>query len=281
MGSERAEQLHTDLINQVAALRSSEDWLEAMTTAAMFHQYSFGNWLLLWSQAEQRGTTVTRPAGYRAWQKLGRNVRKGESGYQILAPMTRRLKDADESAKSDRVVVTGFRVVTVFDVAQTDGDALPDIGARHLEDVDHPDILNSVINLIESKGFSFGYATLSGPNGITSPHLRSVLVDDRLSVAQQTKTAIHELAHVILHSESAVDCRGRIEVEAESVAYVVCGALDFDTSTYSVPYVAGWSESTDDPSQTLLATAETVVRTARRILTALHTFHIKAEHTNA
>lgn len=281
MGSERAEALHTELISQVAALRSSEDWLEAMTTAAMFHQYSFGNWLLLWKQAERRGTTVTRPAGYRAWQKLGRNVRKGESGYQILAPMTRRLKDADDPSESDRVVVTGFRVVTVFDIAQTDGDALPDVGARHLEHVDHPDILESVINLIEREGFSFGYETLSGPNGITSPLLRRVLVDDGLSVAQQTKTAIHELAHVILHSNSAGDCRGRIEVEAESVAYVVCGALDFDTSTYSVPYVAGWSESTDDPTQTLLATAETVVRTARRILTDIHTFHIKAEHTNA
>ncbi|MGH8926095.1 MAG: ArdC family protein [Acidimicrobiia bacterium] len=76
MSSERAEALHAELIDRVTALRSSAEWLEAMAAAARFHEYSFGNWLLMWSQAEQRGLSVTRPAGYRTWQQLGRQVRK-------------------------------------------------------------------------------------------------------------------------------------------------------------------------------------------------------------
>jgi hypothetical protein len=87
--SDRADELHQQLRAKVTKLRSSEEWLQAMTAAARFHDYSLGNWLLLWSQAEQRGTKVTRPAGYRTWQSMGRQVRRGERGYQILVPMIR------------------------------------------------------------------------------------------------------------------------------------------------------------------------------------------------
>ena len=179
MSSERADALHAALVKQVRSLRSSEEWIEAMAKAAMFHQYSFGNWLLLAAQADSRGTTVTRPAGYRAWQRLGRNVKKGERGYQILAPMIRRTK-RDSDDERDGVIVTGFRVVTVFDVSQTDGDALPDVGPRHLEGFDPPDLFDAVVSLLEADGFSFELAELAGPNGTTSPLLRRGVVDSRL-----------------------------------------------------------------------------------------------------
>lgn len=104
--STRADDLHQQLIDQVAQLRTSEEWLQAMVTAARFHDYSLGNWILLWSQAEQRGTTVTRPAGYRRWQSLDRQVRKGETGYRILAPTTRRVEvDRGDSEETERRVV--------------------------------------------------------------------------------------------------------------------------------------------------------------------------------
>lgn len=270
MSSERADTLHAALVEQVRSLRSSEEWIEAMVKAATFHQYSFGNWLLLAAQAEARGTTVTRPAGYRAWQKLGRNVKKGERGYQILAPLIRRTKRGNDD-EPDGVIVTGFRAVTVFDVSQTEGDALPDVGPRQLEGIDSPDLFDAVVSLIEADGFSFELDELSGPNGTTSPLLRTVVVDSRLGSAQRAKTTVHELAHVRLHTDETIECRGRIEVEAESVAYIVCTASGLDTSTYSIPYVAGWAESTDDPIQTLLSTGETVVRAARTILDQLVT----------
>ena len=233
--SSRADQLHQDLLDQVAQLRTSEQWLHAMANAARFHNYSFGNWLLLWSQAERRGTTVTRPAGYRRWQDLGRQVRKGETSYRILAPVTRKVKVEGADSEDTEMRMVGFRVVTVFDVSQTDGEPLPDVGPR----------------LLTGDG------------------------DAGLDGAQLVKTTIHELAHVLMHADDGhIDCRGRVEVEAESVAYVVCAAAGLDTSAYSVAYVAGWAERSDDPERTLLSTGERIVSHSRRILDGLERFHL-------
>jgi antirestriction protein ArdC len=269
MSSERAEALHAELVDRVTALRSSAEWLEAMTAAARFHEYSFGNWLLLWSQAERRGTAVTRPAGFRTWQRLGRHVRKGERGFQILAPMVRRVRD-DDAIDDLRPMVTGFRVATVFDISQTDGEPLPDVGPRRLAGDDPTPLYRAAVDMIAEEGFSFGLARLQGLNGVTRQTTRAVLVADRLEPAQRTKTTVHELAHVLMHAGAAeFECRGRVEVEAESVAFVACAAAGLDTSGYSVPYVAKWVQNTDDPARTLLVTAEAIVRTSRGILNKL------------
>lgn len=267
MSNVTADELHEQLLEQVGQLRTSEEWLAAMVTAARFHDYSLGNWLLMWSQAEQRGTTVTRPAGYRTWQKLGRQVRRGERGYRILAPMTRRLPAEDAATDEPERIVTGFRVVSVFDVSQTEGEPLADIGPRLL--TSHGDTLlaQTAVGLIEEQGYEYSLGPLHGPNGLTRLSTRQVVVEEKLEAAQRTKTTVHELAHVLMHaSEREIACRGRIEVEAESVAYVVCGAAGLDTSAYSVAYVARWAETTSEPERTLLATAERIVSNARRIL---------------
>lgn len=283
MSSDRAEALHAELVERVIGLQSSAQWLEAMAAAARFHEYSFGNWLLLWSQAEQRGSSVTRPAGFRTWQQLGRQVRKGERGFQILAPMVRKMRD-DEADESRRVV-TGFRVATVFDVSQTDGDPLPDVGPRRLAGDDPTQLFHLAVDMIVGEGFNFGRARLSGPNGVTNPTTRTVVVDVRLEPAQRTKTTVHELAHVLMHSGTdSFECRGRVEVEAESVAFVVCRAAGLDPSAYSVPYVAGWAHDTEDPARTLLVTAETIVRASRRILSRIdqtQAFPLEVMHTSS
>ena len=267
MSTVTADDLHRELLDQVSRLRTSEEWLAAMVTAARFHDYSLGNWLLLWSHAEHRGTTVTRPAGYRTWQQLGRQVRRGERGYRILAPITRKVAGEEGDTEESERIVTGFRVVTVFDVGQTDGEPLAEVGPRLLTGDGDPDLLNAAVMMIEERGYRFTVGPLHGPNGQTRPSTRQVVVEENLEVAQRTKTTIHELAHLLMHAETdEIDCRGRIEVEAESVAYVVCGASGVDTSAYSVAYVARWAETTADPDRTLLATAERIVSVARRIL---------------
>ena len=266
--SDRADQLHHELLDRVSQLRNSEAWLQAITAAARFHEYSLGNWLLLWSQAEQRGTTVSRQAGYRTWQSMGRQVRRGERGYQILAPMTRRITRDDED-EPERIVC-GFRVVNVFDVSQTDGDPLPDVGPRHLTGDGDAQLLEAGIGMIEEQGYRFSLSPLQGPNGVTRPGGKQVIVEAELPGAQLTKTTIHELAHVLMHADDGhIDCRGRVEVEAESVAYVVCAAVGLETSAYSIPYVAGWAQATASPEETLLRTGERIVATARRILAVL------------
>lgn len=271
MSSTTADELHRQLLDQVGRLRTSGEWLAAMVTAARFHEYSLGNWLLMWSQAEQIGTTVSRPAGYRTWQNLGRQVRRGERGYRILAPLSRRVaRNEDDDTDETVRIVTGFRVVTVFDVSQTEGEALPEVGPRLLTGDGDAGLLEAAVRIIEEHGYQFSLEPLHGPNGQTRPSTHQVVVEGSLDGAQMVKTTIHELAHVLMHAETGqIDCRGWIEVEAESVAYVVCGAADFDTSTYSVAYVARWVETTPDPDRTLLATGERIVSVARRILDQL------------
>lgn len=274
-----AEQLHSQLLDQVARLRTSEEWLQAMVAAARFHDYSLANWLLLWSQAEQRGSKVTRPAGYRAWQKLGRQVRKGETGYRILAPVTRRVTSEEEG--TDERMVVGFRVVTVFDVSQTDGEPLPDVGPRLLTGDGDVALADAGISMIEDAGYAFRLGELRGPNGVTRPGTREVVVHGGLEGAQITKTTIHELAHVLMHADAGrVECRGQVEVEAESVAYVVCAAAGLDTSAYSVAYVARWAETAKEPDRILLQTGERIVAVARQILDHLEHYEALSSRTN-
>lgn len=273
-GGSRADDLHDDLIQQVATLRTSQQWLDAMTTAAKFHSYSFGNWMLMWAQGEKRGMSVTRPAGYRAWQGFDRQVRKGEKGLKILAPMGRKDDDGDFQ-------LFGFRVATVFDVSQTDGEPLPDTGTPTLlEGEGDEEVRQSAEAMIRDNGFTYEYATLAGPNGLTNYGDHTVRIHDELAGAQVTKTTVHELAHVLLHGKHDA-CRGKVEVEAESVAYVVCGAMGMDTSAYSVTYVAGWAEETDDPASAMLATAEVVVRTARKVLAYIDSYQQAADEDSA
>lgn len=275
------EELHGQLLDQVARLRTSEEWLSAMVAASRFHDYSLGNWLLLWSQAESRATTVTRPAGYRTWQKLGRQVRKGENGYRILAPVTRRVRDDRDDAEEQERRVVGFRVVSVFDVSQTDGEPLPDFGPRLLTGDGDAHVLESAISMIETEGYSYSLGELRGPNGVTKPGTKEVIVDTHLDGAQVIKTTIHELAHVLMHADTAeVACRGRVEVEAESVAYVVCGVSGMDTTNYSVQYVARWAEGTADPERTLLTTAERILGVARKILDVSVAMHSRANKSS-
>lgn len=265
MSDQRIEALQAELSEKVAQLRTSEEWLDAMAAAASFHQYSFHNWMLMWAQGEQRGMQVTRPAGYRAWQGMNRYVRKGEKALKILAPMMQKIDDGNEV----RMVLSGFRVVNVFDISQTDGEPLP-------LDVMKPPLLEGEGDLtlrmaceemIVDQGFTMSWAPLHGPNGTTNHKTKEVKIQDDLPQAQRCKTTVHELAHVLAHEGHGWgDCRGTIEVEAESIAYVVCKAAGLDTSDYSVSYVAGWAEETDDPTKAMMATAETVVKVARDIL---------------
>jgi DNA primase len=258
--------LHEQLKESLRTLVSSEDWRQALEVAARFHNYSFANTRLIWAQAAARGFTPTRVAGYRAWQKLGRQVNRGEKGLQILAPITRTV-ETDDGEEERRVV--GFRVVHMFDQSQTDGNPLPEVRPAAL-DGELPVQWEKVAELIRSADFGLDIAEvdrLGEANGITDWGDRTVVVRASLPGAQRFKTAVHELAHIRLHEPTSgdrPDCRGVIEVEAESVAYMVCAALGVDSAGYSLPYVATWSGG---DLEKVAETADRVIRCARRIIT--------------
>ena len=239
--SEALERLHGQLRDSLHTLITSEDWQQALAVAARFHDYSFANTRLIWSQALSRGFQPTRVAGYRTWQTLGRQVRHGEAGLQILAPLTRKVEVEDGEEEERRVV--GFRVVHAFDQSQTDGEPLPEIGTKLVEG-DLPAQWGIVTNLITKTGFKLRVADvdrLGDVNGITDWRTREVVIRASLPGAQRFKTAVHELAHINLHqpnSQGRPNCRGIAEVEAESVAYMVCAAVGVHASRHptSVPW---------------------------------------------
>ena len=222
-------------------------------------------------------------AGFATWRSMGRFVRKGDKGIAILAPMVarRRAAETDETGtetgatetgdEADRPsrVLRGFRIVFVFDVAQTDGEALPEVERPALLDGDAPATLwEALAAQVAAAGFDLSRGDCGRANGVTDFSARTVRVRDDVTPAQAAKTLAHELAHVRLHDGGtyALGCRGRGEVEAESVAYLVCSAAGLASDGYSFPYVAHWSGG--DVAE-VRAAAERSISCARHILDAI------------
>ncbi|MBB1496091.1 hypothetical protein J4N02_03340 [Propioniciclava sp. MC1595] len=274
------DQLHAQLSDGVLALSDPQAWQAWLKFASRFHKYSFGNSLLIMAQDPQ----ATHVAGYQAFKAMGRQVRRGETGIKVLAPITRReprLDDAGQPVRDDqghvlhRTHVVATKPVTVFDIRQTDGPPLPDpkIGEATLLTGQAPvGLWDRLQGLLEERGFDVRRgADLGGPNGYTDFGQRLVMVRDDVDDAQAVKTLAHEAGHVILHpDQQGRDCRGIIEVEAESVAYMVTSAHGLDSSQYTFNYVAGWALNAvtedRDLADILRSTGQRVIGAADLIL---------------
>lgn len=267
MTNDKLAQVLDTLHNQIEQMASSEDWRRYLGTAARFHNYSANNiWLIMAQRPE-----ATRVAGFRTWLSLGRHVRKGEKGIAILAPLkfTKTVTD-DDGEESTYSGLRGFRVVYVFDISQTEGESLPSVSAPTQLVGDGCDqLVERLTQLITDQGF-----TLATPdpwphgraNGVTEYLLRRVSMRTDYSRAQYTKTLAHETAHVLMHGPLSNVSRPQVEVEAESVAFVVCQTVGLDSVEYSLPYVAAWSGG---DMKLVKQTAERVIQTAGRILAAV------------
>jgi antirestriction protein ArdC len=202
-------------------------------------------------------------AGYEAWAKMGRQVRKGEKSLKVLAPCIYKVAEDDQS--EGKRVLRGFRVASVFDISQTDGPELPTTTPELLDGEAPFGAWDSIVAHVEAAGFTVERGDCGEANGWTNYASRIVRVRADVTDAQALKTLIHEAAHVAMHEHDQT-CRGRIEVEAESVAFLVCSALGLATDGYSFPYVAGWSNG---QVETVRATADRVIATADAILGAI------------
>jgi antirestriction protein ArdC len=280
-GQDKLAALHEQISDGVAALVESEGWRAMLDTAAKFHSYSLGNLLLIALQAPQ----ATRVAGFRSWQGLGRQVRKGERGIAILAPCTYRPKTADQAEPiapagpepatfGGGVVpdaggkqVRGFRVVHVFALHQTEGAPLPDVAPALLTGQAPAGLWDDLASQVTGYGYALERGECAGANGYTDPTRRVVRVRDDIDEAQAVKVLAHELGHLecghVTDLPTYLTCRGRCEVEAESVAYVVTAAHGLDASGYTFAYVAGWAGG---DLICVRQAAETVTKAARTIL---------------
>jgi len=266
--SNRRDQVLDQLVDGIARLTTSDDWRRWLDVQAKFHHYSFGNSLLIMRQRPE----ATRVAGFHTWRKLGRCVRKGEKGIWILAPMTHRVVDDndDENDGSSRRILSGFRPVPVFDIAQTDGETLPDSPVTRLGGEAPEHAYERLIAVAHGLDYSVEEDYLPGEsNGVCVFNERCIRVEVTNDAAQQVKTLAHELAHAMLHD--GYSDRALAELEAESVAYIVCNGIGLESDTYSFGYVAGWAGGGDTAIAAIKASGQRIQQTANRILETVTT----------
>jgi len=258
MGTTERDRLLDVLAEGIEALTTSDRWRAHLEVQGRFHHYSFNNALLIGAQ----DPAATRVAGFATWKRLGRMVIKGERAIWILAPMIgRRTRDADGE---ERRPIYGFRPVAVFDIAQTEGDALPEV-CRNLEGEDPASWFAALRARAERLGYAVEPAELPGRmNGDCTYGLRRIRIESRNDPAQRVKTLAHELAHAVLH-ETVADS-ALAELEAESTAFLVCRSLGLDSGEYSFGYVAGWAGGGAQAVAAISASGGAIQRAASTIL---------------
>ncbi|MDZ7578431.1 MAG: ArdC-like ssDNA-binding domain-containing protein [Candidatus Nanopelagicales bacterium] len=257
----RKDEVLTSLADGIAALAESDRWQEWLQAQSRFHHYSFNNVILI----DRQDPEATRVAGFHAWKKLGRCVRKGERAIWILAPMTRKVTDEDERPDTETGTrqLIGFRPVPVFDLRQTDGEPLPAVCSKLQGDA--PDIYSQLVAVAHSIGYTVEEDYLTGSvNGDCNYAEHLIRIEARNAERQQVKTLAHELGHAMLHEGNEDRALG--ELEAESVAFIVMSALGVDSSDYSFGYVAGWSGGSDEAIAAIKASGSRIQSAADQIL---------------
>lgn len=272
----RMDQAHEELTEAVEALVTGDDWRAFLDFAATLPSYSANNVFWLHAQVHARGwETLGHVAGFRTWQTLGRQVRKGEKGLRVLAPC--KYSFTEEETGDRKTIIRGFTTATVFAASQTDGEgAVPTPPRPEVLTGDAPSrAWEMLAELVRREGFSLSVERVEFPsNGDTHFVTNTVRVADRLDPAAALKTLAHELAHVRLHNpftSASIKDRAICEVEAESVAYLICNDFGLPSGAYSLPYVAAWASGSVELVQ---STAERVLTCARGIVADLDTVEV-------
>ena len=273
----------TDKLEQgVSDVFSSDNYKQFLDTMAKFPRYSVNNNILIMMQKPDAQMCQS----FTGWKEMGRFVKKGEKGIKILAPAPYTIqreqtklddrgnpmldKDGEPIMESVEIKVNAFKVVSTFDVSQTEGKELPTLGVDELTGgVDGYGTFMEALKEVCPVPMTFENIE-GGAKGFYSQTEKRIAIQEGMSEAQTVKTAIHEMAHQKLHAienNGPKQTRGSKEVEAESVAYTVCQHYGIDTSDYSFSYVAGWSEGKEMPE--LKASLDTIRRAASEMITAI------------
>ena len=240
--AEQKESAEKALIEGVRYCYTEGNFKKYLDVVSRFHDYSINNCMLIaWQNPD-----ATYVAGFSAWRdKFKRNVRKGEKAIKILAPVPKKIivKDVNpDGTETEREVrFTRFRSVNVFDISQTDGEDLPTICKRLDGTVDdYDDVINKLIALAKP---TVRFDDLKGKaNGYYSRVTDEIVIQSGMSQKMTIKTLVHEIAHSILHSDAFIEIPRSIkEMQAESVAYMVCKQIGIDTDEYTFEYVASWA----------------------------------------
>ena len=268
--SEKIQQAKQTLDQHLQALADelregrSEGLLRYLEFCAQFHRYSFGNLMLALAQRP----SLTRIAGVRQWNKLGRHVKKGEKGIMILAPMTVRRSRQDpgtEKAEDERGeprTITLFKPVYVFDVCQTDGAELPSIICASGDVTQQYPALQQAVRAASIE-LEYAECVPGSPGALGASFGGRIVVRDNLVSVDAFRTLTHEFAHELLHWEGEKEDSHIRETEADAAAFVVCRhfGVHCDTADYLLLH--------DSSVKVFLERLETIRQTAARIIDAI------------
>jgi antirestriction protein ArdC len=245
----------------VAALQQGHSQMLTAYLKAIgrFHRYSLHNVLLIAMQKPN----ASHVAGFRTWNQLGRFVKKGEKGILILAPIVRRKPDSSDDDEKEPSCIAGFRATYVFDVSQTDGPDLPQIGVVQGDPCEHGDRLRT---FAAQQNIPIEYSAAIAPARGTSYGGRIALLPGQ-SPAEEFSTLAHELAHELLHrgDRRKQTSRKVRETEAEATAFIVCHAIGLETGSAASDYIQLW----DGDKETLTSSLTYIQKAASQMLAAL------------
>lgn len=235
---DQTHELLARLEHAIGEIHDSDSFRRYLDAQARFHDYSFGNIALILAQRPD----ATAVAGYQAWRRLQRQVRKGEKGIRILAPM-RRKEELESGEERSRLF---FRPVSVFDVSQTEGEPLPELPVPLLTGEAGGPLMDALLLLCQEEGVHVALARGELPGAAAGAYWQAEKTI-RLRggpMRQMVKTLAHELGHHFHETRLGGEAESRAEREtiAESVAYVVCSHFGLDTGERSFPYVAIWAK---------------------------------------
>lgn len=250
---------------------TSETWKAALDFRKKFHTYSFNNVFLIMLQKPDAQLV----AGYRAWQAKGRQVKKGEKGIAILAPILRKSRD---DAGEEETRVFGFRSAYVFDVSQTEGEELP-MPPAPVSLTGHDDAAAAAYDLLAtfaaSRGWKIAVEDCGGAMGSWTPGESTIRLAPGLPKLQAAKTLAHEIAHATAKHVPGPEDRDVREFEAETAAYLIMSEFGLDASGYSFSYVAHWAG--DEEAMTkVLAAGRAATKIADEVLEGVRSEHLTA-----
>jgi hypothetical protein len=263
MKVEQAKQIVSKAIEELSQSLErghSETLRSYLAAIGRFHRYSLRNVMLIASQKP----TATHVAGFHAWHKLGRFVKEGEKGILILAPIVRRKNQSAEQSETDESsTAVGFRAAYVFDISQTDGQELPEIGTVT---GDPSKYRKRFAKFIAERGIALEYSLDIAPARGTSAGGKITLLPGQ-SAAEEFATLAHEVAHEMMHrDERRKNTTKRLrETEAEAVSFVVCSAISLETGSAAQDYIQLY----EGDAKILTESLERIQQTATSILDAI------------
>lgn len=275
--NERIQELSQRLEEGIRSVFASSQYREYLKAMSKFHSYSYNNSMLIHLQKPD----ARYVAGYKTWKSFDRHVKKGAKGIAILAPNPyKEVREVDvidpktgevqldaegKPRKEQRQInYTSFRVISVFDISQTEGKPLPELIEELQKKTANYPLLINIIRSTAPVPIRFD-SWDEEAKGYYDLKKKEIVIKTGMSESQTLKTAIHEMAHSLLHAEMKTEkSPATMEVEAESIAFIVCDHFGVDTSDYSFGYLASWSSSKELPE--LKASLKTIQDTSHDLI---------------